>query len=200
MIKEVGAKVVLVDVDPKTRNIDLSMVEKGLYSNTKAIILVELFFFFSSRRRHTRLPRDWSSDVCSSDLRADFSRGARAGTMSEWREEKNRRALARLNRALPEKFPAPVLIDALARPLIPAMPRRAVDLYWRAHPLRADKLARGLAARSGAPAGWTWQLGVGRQDGRSPTFRFPPTPYRERAFSRGPGFCCLCGQPVYRFG
>src|SRR6266571_7135112 len=27
------------------------------------------FFFFSSRRRHTRLTCDWSSDVCSSDLR-----------------------------------------------------------------------------------------------------------------------------------
>src|SRR6266849_6388119 len=27
------------------------------------------FFFFSSRRRHTRSTRDWSSDVCSSDLR-----------------------------------------------------------------------------------------------------------------------------------
>src|SRR6516162_11507585 len=26
------------------------------------------FFFFSSRRRHTRLQDDWSSDVCSSDL------------------------------------------------------------------------------------------------------------------------------------
>src|SRR2546422_2543432 len=28
-------------------------------------------FFFSSRRRHTRCSRDWSSDVCSSDLGAD---------------------------------------------------------------------------------------------------------------------------------
>src|SRR5205809_4597586 len=28
------------------------------------------FFFFSSRRRHTRCSRDWSSDVCSSDLHA----------------------------------------------------------------------------------------------------------------------------------
>src|SRR5215207_10378263 len=28
------------------------------------------FFFFSSRRRHTRSTRDWSSDVCSSDLAA----------------------------------------------------------------------------------------------------------------------------------
>src|SRR5436305_5089108 len=34
-----------------------------------------LSFFFSSRRRHTRCGRDWSSDVCSSDL---FN-GARAG-------------------------------------------------------------------------------------------------------------------------
>src|SRR2546426_1685317 len=33
-----------------------------------------LFFFFSSRRRHTRLQGDWSSDVCSSDL--SFSRRA----------------------------------------------------------------------------------------------------------------------------
>src|SRR6266849_5336603 len=30
----------------------------------------ELVFFFSSRRRHTRSTRDWSSDVCSSDLQA----------------------------------------------------------------------------------------------------------------------------------
>src|SRR5690606_40725293 len=29
-----------------------------------------LLFFFSSRRRHTRFSRDWSSDVCSSDLQA----------------------------------------------------------------------------------------------------------------------------------
>src|SRR5256884_5545334 len=33
-----------------------------------------LFFFFSSRRRHTRCSRDWSSDVCSSDL---FTKGNR---------------------------------------------------------------------------------------------------------------------------
>src|SRR5205809_7927362 len=30
--------------------------------------MYELLFFFSSRRRHTRCSRDWSSDVCSSDL------------------------------------------------------------------------------------------------------------------------------------
>src|SRR5438105_604693 len=31
-------------------------------------VFLLLFFFFSSRRRHTRSTRDWSSDVCSSDL------------------------------------------------------------------------------------------------------------------------------------
>src|SRR2546422_3410145 len=33
------------------------------------------FFFFSSRRRHTRCSRDWSSDVCSSDLERPLGRG-----------------------------------------------------------------------------------------------------------------------------
>src|SRR5208282_1292695 len=33
-----------------------------------AIFYLFFFFFFSSRRRHTRCYRDWSSDVCSSDL------------------------------------------------------------------------------------------------------------------------------------
>src|SRR5690606_39513945 len=32
------------------------------------VAVLILFFFFSSRRRHTRFSRDWSSDVCSSDL------------------------------------------------------------------------------------------------------------------------------------
>src|SRR5256884_2147721 len=32
------------------------------------MMLFVFFFFFSSRRRHTRCSRDWSSDVCSSDL------------------------------------------------------------------------------------------------------------------------------------
>src|SRR5256885_14211909 len=36
--------------------------------------LQRFFFFFSSRRRHTRLQGDWSSDVCSSDLRTELER------------------------------------------------------------------------------------------------------------------------------
>src|SRR6478672_7856334 len=45
--------------------------------------IVMFFFFFSSRRRHTRSDRDWSSDVCSSDLDAD----ALHRQMDRWREE-----------------------------------------------------------------------------------------------------------------
>src|SRR5256885_11650122 len=36
--------------------------------HTAASAMYRTFFFFSSRRRHTRLQGDWSSDVCSSDL------------------------------------------------------------------------------------------------------------------------------------
>src|SRR2546422_3368310 len=38
-----------------------------MYTSDTSMYLV-FFFFFSSRRRHTRCSRDWSSDVCSSDL------------------------------------------------------------------------------------------------------------------------------------
>src|SRR2546422_7486933 len=43
------------------------------------------FFFFSSRRRHTRCSRDWSSDVCSSDLAAG-PRSVRCGSVRNWVE------------------------------------------------------------------------------------------------------------------
>jgi hypothetical protein len=115
--------------------------------------------------------------------------------MSAWRDERNRRAMARLTRALPPIFPPPVLAHALSRPLTPPTPRRAVESYWRAHPLRAERLARALAARTGAPPGWSWSL-----EGPGASFRTPPAPYRTEAFSRGPGFCCICGQPVFRLG
>src|SRR2546421_7840755 len=38
---------------------------RGISTRTYEVLA---FFFFSSRRRHTRSDRDWSSDVCSSDL------------------------------------------------------------------------------------------------------------------------------------
>jgi hypothetical protein len=71
--------------------------------------------------------------------------------MSKWQEEKaerNRQSLARLTRALPRIFPSAVLSRALSRPFVPPTPRLAIDSYWGAHSIRADRLARALSARS----------------------------------------------------
>jgi hypothetical protein len=114
--------------------------------------------------------------------------------VSEWAAVRNARAEARLQKALPDIFPKPALVHAYKRALLPPTPRLAIDSYWRAHPLRADKLSRALAARSDAPAGWSWNLDDDAD------FRAPPAPYREKKYALGRGFCCVCGQPAYRFG
>src|SRR5207247_8288825 len=65
-----------------------------------------LFFFFSSRRRHTRSTRDWSSDVCSSDLDARdanelaFALGALAHYITD-----NTGHPEAVNRSVPLLFP-----------------------------------------------------------------------------------------------
>src|SRR2546426_8186697 len=81
------------------------------------------FFFFSSRRRHTRLQGDWSSDVCSSDLRAVDAESAflgLAGRLSDrhpdavlpiWPEERSSSGRARVQ----ERDRAFRLLDALYR-------------------------------------------------------------------------------------
>src|SRR5207253_8159862 len=52
------------------------------------------FFFFSSRRRHTRWPRDWSSDVCSSDLgKGGVGKTAMAGATALWLAKQGKRTL-----------------------------------------------------------------------------------------------------------
>jgi hypothetical protein len=121
-------------------------------------------------------------------------------SLADTRDLQNARALARLQKALPDPFPGQVLAHALARRWTPPMPRLAVDSYWRAHPLRADRLARALAAKSGTPEGWTWRLKSDDDPKLPVSFRSPPAPFREEAHSRGPGYCCVCGQPVYRLG
>src|SRR5206468_9415168 len=61
------------------------------------IISFLFFFFFSSRRRHTRSDRDWSSDVCSSDLPA----GNRLRSQDTILEEAARRGLGNKKEAAP---------------------------------------------------------------------------------------------------
>src|SRR2546422_3777991 len=62
-----------------------------------------VFFFFSSRRRHTRCSRDWSSDVCSSDLQDQVEAPLNAGVFLEnsARAYDYTRDLAALRRRLP---------------------------------------------------------------------------------------------------
>src|SRR5690606_22414129 len=68
------------------------------------VLSLFFFFFFSSRRRHTRFSRDWSSDVCSSDLRhAGLARieAERLGARQRVRQPKRaRRIVARAPAAI----------------------------------------------------------------------------------------------------
>src|SRR2546429_836040 len=70
---------------------------------------VSVFFFFSSRRRHTRCSRDWSSDVCSSDLALRLVKG-------EW-PSTGRRA----KRSFPSSYPR--LHARLCEPTRSRLPR-----------------------------------------------------------------------------
>src|SRR5699024_11491550 len=67
-------------------------------SSSSVVILLHLrfffFFFFSSRRRHTRSKRDWSSDVCSSDL--DIRLSLDCGGLDELVVQADRRYLSRI--------------------------------------------------------------------------------------------------------
>src|SRR5215208_7629049 len=55
---------------------------------------LKCFFFFSSRRRHTRWPRDWSSDVCSSDLPAKGPLGRLLGGPVQGQDQRSPWGLA----------------------------------------------------------------------------------------------------------
>src|SRR3712207_917914 len=65
-------RIVSTDYRIQTATLTHLTVMIALYPLLRIRILnfIHLFFFFSSRRRHTRYWRDWSSDVCSSDLGA----------------------------------------------------------------------------------------------------------------------------------
>src|SRR5207249_7856478 len=82
------------------------------------------FFFFSSRRRHTRSKRDWSSDVCSSDLVLGVSLGLAAGYRGGWFD-----ALVMRIADVQLSFPAiliALLIDGVARIALPAGAQDAI--------------------------------------------------------------------------
>src|SRR5207247_3076122 len=59
---------IILHSEPLSTSIICSIYHLFFYYINEIILFFIFFFFFSSRRRHTRSTRDWSSDVCSSDL------------------------------------------------------------------------------------------------------------------------------------
>jgi len=90
-----------------------------------------------------------------------------------------------------------VLTYALNRRWTPPTPRLAVDGYWRTHPLRADRLARALAAKSGTPKGWTWEAqglaAEGKAQGRFADDVSAPPRRRERHSGAARDFVACAG-------
>src|SRR3989475_8275320 len=72
------------------------------------------FFFFSSRRRHTRFDCDWSSDVCSSDLRSNWRGGPRGGRRGADRHDGQHQSAAAEFRAIEVHVPETITVAELA--------------------------------------------------------------------------------------
>src|SRR5690606_41017753 len=60
-------------------------------------------FFFSSRRRHTSFSRDWSSDVCSSDLALTAAYTAVSGAEQPHRQDVGKAAFESIIKAIAER-------------------------------------------------------------------------------------------------
>src|SRR6266511_2936006 len=102
------------------------------------------FFFFSSRRRHTRFSRDWSSDVCSSDLSRSARARApgappRAGSAGKWPGPPSR--AARAGRSRGDRRDAPFVAPAVERRLEPFV-QYVHPLHLTHEPRRQDEHVR----------------------------------------------------------
>src|SRR2546429_2988473 len=78
------------------------------------------FFFFSSRRRHTRCSRDWSSDVCSSDL---LERATVGEVLTKLADKTNYSTVRAQLRVLEEKGHVHHEEEGLRYVYIPCVPR-----------------------------------------------------------------------------
>src|SRR5260370_39094532 len=97
-----------------------------------------MFFFFSSRRRHTRFKCDWSSDVCSSDLHNASQRAA----------------------AIQAAYV--ILVDLYPKQGDTLMAQRDASVAALASTEKAQSIAAGVAwGQTVADAIWTWRLADG---------------------------------------
>src|ERR1039457_7474280 len=80
------------------------------------------FCFFSSRRRHTRLQGDWSSDVCSSDLTTRIAKPPKKGEKPKSALQDARDRIAEMDRAAILAFKAPGKMSQLKSRLFAMLP------------------------------------------------------------------------------
>src|SRR6266498_5661451 len=119
------------------------------------------FFFFSSRRRHTRCGRDWSSDVCSSDLgRRRMAAGGAAGDPDRGGAQIPTPAPPRPRLSLPAAAAAPAVGAIVLTFGLAAYPAGTVHgalrtLLGLLGVGAAGLLVVGLLARSTAPLPWS---------------------------------------------
>src|SRR6266850_103104 len=114
-------------------------MEKLLFFFSIVEMCICVWFFFSSRRRHTRLQGDWSSDVCSSDLDAarplrivlDGGADARHMDVDRAVEGFQRFALDEIHQRLPREHAARLLGERHQQGELMAReaPLRAVDAH-----------------------------------------------------------------------
>src|SRR2546422_5497338 len=105
-----------------------------------------LFFFFSSRRRHTRCSRDWSSDVCSSDLHTLTNATGTRPLVPRLRDDTSSSVW----------LPQVTLAYRVCRPiLVYAAAARGYRPGGLSH--LTDDFA---SARFAPQVGWTWETGV----------------------------------------
>src|SRR5690606_39717107 len=98
------------------------------------MIIFLFFFFFSSRRRHTRFSRDWSSDVCSSDLQA--WNGDRSGYRTAQRSGVEHRLMPTLE----------IRCHHIERQL------QVLEVVWKSIRQRSEERRVGKECRCGGPA------------------------------------------------
>src|SRR3712207_2496549 len=105
--------------------------------------MVVMLFFFSSRRRHTRYWRDWSSDVCSSDLAMV---GCAEPTVVTWRRRYAESGLAGLEDLPRPGKPSPLpeaLRDRVLELTLTEPPTQYGVTHWSSRLLAAALAAEG---------------------------------------------------------
>src|SRR5207249_5390917 len=102
-----------------------------------------MHFFFSSRRRHTRSKRDWSSDVCSSDLAGLAASACQNNTVANGTGT----------------LPPPKNLSYELDPSGDAVQPAGIRLAW--DDLQSSDLARSEERRVGEEGRWRWWRGRG---------------------------------------